>query len=45
MGGVVGNEVIKAISGKGEPAHNTLLFDGLGTGGCLSFFVPGPKKE
>jgi len=45
MGGVVGNEVIKAISGKGEPAHNTLLFDGLGTGGCLSFFVPGPKKD
>ena len=28
MGGVVGNEVIKAISGKGEPANNTILLDG-----------------
>jgi ubiquitin-like 1-activating enzyme E1 A len=29
LGGVLGNEAIKAISGKGEPANNTLLFDGL----------------
>jgi ubiquitin-like 1-activating enzyme E1 A len=29
LGGMIGNEVIKAISGKGEPANNTLLFDGL----------------
>lgn len=29
LGGIIGNEVIKAISGKGEPANNTLLFDGL----------------
>jgi ubiquitin-like 1-activating enzyme E1 A len=29
LGGVLGNEIIKAISGKGEPANNTLLFDGL----------------
>lgn len=28
LGGMVGNEVIKAISGKGEPANNTVLFDG-----------------
>ena len=28
LGGILGNEVIKAISGKGEPANNTLLFDG-----------------
>jgi ubiquitin-like 1-activating enzyme E1 A len=28
LGGVIGNEIIKAISGKGEPANNTLLFDG-----------------
>mmetsp|Transcript_30546 Transcript_30546/g.32938 ORF Transcript_30546/g.32938 Transcript_30546/m.32938 type:complete len:372 (-) Transcript_30546:2480-3595(-) len=28
MGGIVGNEVIKIISGKGEPANNTLLLDG-----------------
>ncbi|KAL7566688.1 hypothetical protein ACA910_017750 [Epithemia clementina (nom. ined.)] len=27
-GGMVGNEIIKAISGKGEPANNTVLFDG-----------------
>ena len=36
MGGVLGNEVIKAISGKGEPANNMLLFDGM-DGGCKSF--------
>eukprot|EP00537_Pseudo-nitzschia_pungens_P015908 CAMPEP_0172410040 /NCGR_PEP_ID=MMETSP1061-20121228/76677_1 /TAXON_ID=37318 /ORGANISM="Pseudo-nitzschia pungens, Strain cf. pungens" /LENGTH=471 /DNA_ID=CAMNT_0013146209 /DNA_START=129 /DNA_END=1544 /DNA_ORIENTATION=- len=28
LGGMVGNEVIKVISGKGEPANNTLLLDG-----------------
>lgn len=28
LGGIVGNEIIKAISGKGEPANNTLCFDG-----------------
>ena len=28
LGGILGNEVIKAISGKGEPANNTVLFDG-----------------
>jgi ubiquitin-like 1-activating enzyme E1 A len=29
LGGILGNEVIKAISGKGEPANNTILFDGV----------------
>ena len=29
LGGILGNEIIKAISGKGEPANNTLLFDGI----------------
>eukprot|EP00934_Nitzschia_sp_Nitz4_P004550 Nitzschia sp. Nitz4//scaffold21_size171442//72825//73823//NITZ4_002162-RA/size171442-processed-gene-0.119-mRNA-1//1//CDS//3329542414//4540//frame0 len=28
LGGMLGNEVIKVISGKGEPANNTILFDG-----------------
>lgn len=28
MGGILGNEIIKVISGKGEPANNTILFDG-----------------
>lgn len=28
LGGVVGNEVIKIITGKGEPANNSLLLDG-----------------
>lgn len=28
LGGFVGNEIIKAISGKGEPANNTVLFEG-----------------
>jgi ubiquitin-like 1-activating enzyme E1 A len=38
MGGILGNEVIKAISGKGEPANNILMFDGL-DGGCKSFLL------
>lgn len=38
IGGVLGNEVIKAISGKGEPANNILLFDGV-DGGCKSFIL------
>ena len=29
LGGLIGNEIIKAISGKGEPANNTILLDGL----------------
>ncbi len=29
LGGLVSNEVIKAISGKGSPSNNTILFDGL----------------
>eukprot|EP00560_Eucampia_antarctica_P005158 CAMPEP_0197840898 /NCGR_PEP_ID=MMETSP1437-20131217/45870_1 /TAXON_ID=49252 ORGANISM="Eucampia antarctica, Strain CCMP1452" /NCGR_SAMPLE_ID=MMETSP1437 /ASSEMBLY_ACC=CAM_ASM_001096 /LENGTH=431 /DNA_ID=CAMNT_0043450575 /DNA_START=63 /DNA_END=1354 /DNA_ORIENTATION=+ len=32
LGGVLGNEVIKAISGKGQPANNVLLFDGMDGG-------------
>ncbi|KAG7350429.1 hypothetical protein IV203_009789 [Nitzschia inconspicua] len=28
LGGVIGNEVIKIITGKGEPANNSLLLDG-----------------
>eukprot|EP00529_Nitzschia_sp_RCC80_P038751 CAMPEP_0113442912 /NCGR_PEP_ID=MMETSP0014_2-20120614/1860_1 /TAXON_ID=2857 /ORGANISM="Nitzschia sp." /LENGTH=62 /DNA_ID=CAMNT_0000333837 /DNA_START=1 /DNA_END=189 /DNA_ORIENTATION=+ /assembly_acc=CAM_ASM_000159 len=28
LGGSLGNEIIKVVSGKGEPANNTLLFDG-----------------
>ena len=28
LGGMLGNEIIKAISGKGEPGNNTILLDG-----------------
>eukprot|EP00521_Asterionellopsis_glacialis_P013285 CAMPEP_0195302652 /NCGR_PEP_ID=MMETSP0707-20130614/31448_1 /TAXON_ID=33640 /ORGANISM="Asterionellopsis glacialis, Strain CCMP134" /LENGTH=309 /DNA_ID=CAMNT_0040365963 /DNA_START=111 /DNA_END=1040 /DNA_ORIENTATION=+ len=38
LGGVIGNEVIKVISGKAEPANNTLLFDGF-TGACQTFLI------
>lgn len=38
LGGMLGQEVIKALSGKGEPAKNILMFDGT-DGGCRSFFV------
>jgi len=38
LGGVVGNEVIKCLSGKGEPANNVLLFEGAESS-CRAFFV------
>lgn len=38
LGGIVGNEVIKILSGKGEPANNVLLLDGL-EGSCRQFFI------
>lgn len=43
LGGVIGNEVIKAISGKGEPANNVLLFDGF-EGKCRNILVK-PKTQ
>ena len=42
LGGILGNEIIKAISGKGEPANNTLLLDG--TSCKLWSFLVKPKK-
>lgn len=36
VGGILGNEIIKAISGKGDPVNNVLLFDGR-DGDCRSF--------
>ena len=42
LGGLIGNEIIKAVSGKGEPVNNTLLFDG---STCKGFgFLVQPKK-
>jgi len=38
IGGVLGNEVIKILSGKGEPANNMVLFDGM-DGGCKNFTI------
>jgi ubiquitin-like 1-activating enzyme E1 A len=43
LGGVLGNEVIKAISGKGEPANNVLLLDGFDCK-CRNVLVK-PKTE
>jgi ubiquitin-like 1-activating enzyme E1 A len=42
MGGVIGNEIIKAITGKGEPANNVLLFDGV-DGSCQNFTIQAKK--
>jgi len=42
LGGMLGNEVIKALTGKGEPANNVMLFTGL-DGGCRSFLINGEK--
>ncbi len=38
LGGILGNEVIKALTGKGEPANNIMLFNGL-NGSCRSFLL------
>lgn len=43
LGGIIGNEIIKAISGKGEPANNTLLFDSMA---CKVWtFLVKPKEK
>jgi ubiquitin-like 1-activating enzyme E1 A len=42
LGGMIGNEIIKVVSGKGEPANNTLLLDGT-TCKAWTFLVQ-PKK-
>ena len=42
LGGLIGNEVIKVISGKGEPAYNTLLLEGT-TCKAWTFLIQ-PKK-
>lgn len=44
LGGIIGNEVIKAISGKGEPSNNVLLFEGV-TGRCRNVLVKSKSKE
>ena len=38
LGGILGNEVIKSFTKKGEPANNVLIFSGL-DGGCRSFVL------
>jgi ubiquitin-like 1-activating enzyme E1 A len=43
FGGVLGQEVIKAISGKGKPAGNVLTYDAV-TGQCGESRVP-PKNK
>jgi ubiquitin-like 1-activating enzyme E1 A len=45
LGGLIGNEVIKAISGKGEPVNNTLLFDGVTCKGFGLLIQPKPKPN
>jgi ubiquitin-like 1-activating enzyme E1 A len=44
LGGVLGNEVIKSLTRKGEPANNVLLFSGL-DGGCRSFVLCGDESN
>mmetsp|Transcript_16054 Transcript_16054/g.38543 ORF Transcript_16054/g.38543 Transcript_16054/m.38543 type:complete len:355 (-) Transcript_16054:174-1238(-) len=44
LGGILGNEVIKALTCKGEPANNIMLFNGL-DGGCRSFLLKAEKKQ
>uniref|UniRef100_A0A7S4MC74 THIF-type NAD/FAD binding fold domain-containing protein n=2 Tax=Odontella aurita TaxID=265563 RepID=A0A7S4MC74_9STRA len=42
LGGVLGNEAIKILSGKGEPANNLLMFDG-SDGSYRSFLLKPPQ--
>lgn len=42
LGGMLGNEVIKALTGKGEPANNVVLFTGM-DGGCRVFLLKDGK--
>ena len=42
LGGLVGNEVIKALSGKGTPSNNTLLLEG-SSGKAWAFLVQAKK--
>ena len=44
LGGVLGNEAIKSLTRKGEPANNVLLFSGL-DGGCRSFLLSAEKSS
>lgn len=44
LGGVLGNEVIKALTRKGEPANNVMLLNGL-DGGCRSFLLKEGEKS
>ena len=41
--GQIGQEIIKVISGKGEPANNVLVFDGV-EGACKVCTIPKLKK-
>eukprot|EP00985_Skeletonema_marinoi_P031265 scaffold37363_cov73-Skeletonema_marinoi.AAC.1 len=38
LGGILGNEVIKSLTGKGGPANNVMMFSGF-DGGCRSFLL------
>lgn len=39
LGGVLGNEVLKVLTGKGEPVRNTYVYDAMGgTGGNINTF-------
>lgn len=42
LGGVLGNEVVKAITSKGEPANNALLFEGK-IGKCRNLLLQAKK--
>jgi len=44
VGGIIGNEIIKAISSKGEPANNCIIFDGQ-TGKCRNVLLQHSKKN
>eukprot|EP00053_Salpingoeca_punica_P010266 m.92439 g.92439 ORF g.92439 m.92439 type:complete len:353 (+) comp15332_c1_seq1:31-1089(+) len=44
VGGILGSEIIKAISGKDEPLKNCFLYDGLETTGLVECLAPEEKK-
>jgi len=45
IGGVMGQEVIKAVSGKDTPHNNFFFYDGVLTSGVVQKVIPGESKK
>lgn len=43
LGGLIGTEIIKLISGKDEPVYNTFVLDAMGSNGGVVFYLNGKE--